>query len=62
MHRRGSCSTVLKVGDGGHSGFRHVVLSEHCGYFLCAVVAVVEEYHCVTLPDGAVDISVDDGF
>ena len=55
-----SLGLYLQILDGVHAGFRHIVLREHRGYFLCAVVAVVEEDHCVAFLDRAVDVGVDD--
>ena len=52
---------VLQARNGLHPLFRHVLLREHDGQLLGAVVAVVEEDHHVALLDGSVHRGVVDG-
>lgn len=57
----GGHAVVLQSGQGVHPLFGHVVLGEHYGELLGAVVAVVEEDYHVAGLDGAVDGRVVDG-
>ena len=54
-------AVVLQAGNGLHSLLDHVLLSQHDGEFLSAVVAVVEEDDDVALLDSAIDGAVVDG-
>ena len=54
-------AVVLQAWNGLHSLLDHVLLSQHDGEFLSAVVAVVEEDDDVALLDGAVHVAVVDG-
>ncbi len=56
----GSHAVVLQAGHGVHALFGHVFLSEYLCDFLCAVVAVVEEYDAVVGFDGSVDSGIVD--
>ena len=53
---------VLQIGNRSHPLLGHILLSQHNGEFLCAVVAEVDEYHDVALFDAAVNIGVDKRF
>ena len=57
----GSHAVILQAGDGVHACFGHVLLSEHDGEFLGAVVAVVEEDDNVAFANGAVNGCIVDG-
>ena len=57
----GGHAVVLQTGDGVHAFLGHVLLGEHDGQLLGAVVAVVEENHGVAFLDGAVESAVHDG-
>ena len=56
-----SHAVELEAGNGGHALVFHVLLGQHDGQFLGAVVAVVEEDNHIALLDGAVHGAVVDG-
>ncbi len=57
-----SHAVVLQAGNGVHAFFGHVLLSEHDGKFLGAVVAVVEEDDNVAFLDASVYVGINEGF
>ena len=58
----GRHAAVVQVGDSVHSLLGHILLGQHGGELLGAVVAEVEEDDHVARQDASVDGGVDDGF
>ena len=52
---------ILKVLDGVHTLGRHILLGEHLGKFLGAVVAEIDEDHYITFLYGTIHSSIVDG-
>ena len=51
-------AVVLQAGNGVHTFFGHILLRQHHGKFLGAVVAVVEENNHVAFLDASVDVGI----